>query len=216
MSAAGSVAKYLLKNKGAVLNGGIGAWSGMATYQDKREQGAGKLSAAASAGLDMALPMMMSFKKYMGLQAAMNLPGLAYDAYKTANDFRRQLGRENSGQAFANAIPQCTPGVKAVHRILEYHLHLGIRLFKLLAFCLRNLLARQKNPARSRRDKAGNHAGHGGLAAATFTDNGQFFPCRKRKAHIIHRDDFTALLPGKNLFKMPDLQNLVHKLMLTS
>ena len=103
MSAAGSVAKYLLKNKGTVLNGGIGVWSGMATYQDKREQGAGKLSAATSAGLDMALPMMMSFKKYMGLELAMNAPGLAYDAYKAANDYRRQLGRENSGQAFVNA-----------------------------------------------------------------------------------------------------------------
>lgn len=103
MSAAGSVTKYLLKNKGSVVNGAIGVWGGMSTYQDEREQGAGALSAAASAGMDMALPMMMSFKKYMGLQAAMNLPGLAYDAYKTANDFRRQLGRENSGQAFANA-----------------------------------------------------------------------------------------------------------------
>lgn len=104
MSASGaSIGKFLLKNKGAAFNGALGTWFAASTFQDEREQGASALSASASAGMDLALPMMMSAKKYIGLQAAIALPGLAFDGYMAAQKYRRQLHHENSGQAFQNA-----------------------------------------------------------------------------------------------------------------
>ena len=103
MTASGSIGKFLLKNKGSVFYGVLGVTNAMSTYQDEREQGAGALSATASAGMDLALPMMMSAKKYIGLQILPELPGLAMDAYTTAQKYRRQLARERNGQAFVNA-----------------------------------------------------------------------------------------------------------------
>lgn len=103
MTASGSIGKFLLKNKGTVFNGVLGVTSAMSTYQDEREQGSSALSATASAGIDLALPMMMSAKKYIGLQILPELPGLALDTYTAAQKYRRQLARERNGQAFVNA-----------------------------------------------------------------------------------------------------------------
>jgi len=103
VSADGSIGKFLLKNKGSLFNAGLGVWGATTTYQDEREQGASRLTAGAAAGMELALPMMMSAKKYMGLQAVTALPGAAIDAYTAAQKYRRQLARESNGQAFMNA-----------------------------------------------------------------------------------------------------------------
>lgn len=103
MSAAGSIGKFLLKNKGSVINAGFGTWFASQTYQDEREQGAGAVSAIASSAVDFSLPMMMSMKKYIGLQALAAAPGAAVSGYMAANRYRRDLGRQSRQRAFQNA-----------------------------------------------------------------------------------------------------------------
>ena len=103
MSAQGSIGKFLLKNKGSVFNAGLGIWGANATFQDEKERGASTLSASASAGMELALPMMMTAKAYLGLQAVTELPNLAYEGALAAQRYRRHLAKESNGQAFMNA-----------------------------------------------------------------------------------------------------------------
>lgn len=69
----------------------------------EKEGGAGTLSAAASAGMDLALPMMMNVGPYLALEAVKELPSLAYNGYMAADQYRRQLGRQSRNNAFINA-----------------------------------------------------------------------------------------------------------------
>lgn len=103
MSAEGSIGKFLLKHKGTAFNTALGLYGANDTYQTEREQGASALSATASASMELALPMMMSAKKYIGLQAVTALPETAMNTYIAANEYRRNLAKQSRGQAFMNA-----------------------------------------------------------------------------------------------------------------
>lgn len=103
MSASGSIGKFLWKNKGNAFNLGMGVWAAASTFQDEKEQGSSTLSAAASAGMDLALPMMMSAKGYIGLQLVKEAPELLYNGWKAGMQYRHNLWKQNRNNAFNNA-----------------------------------------------------------------------------------------------------------------
>lgn len=93
---------------GTVTNVGLGAYFGLDTYQEKRREGAGKISAMASGVLDAALPMMMTIPGYLALETLTNTPSAAYEFAKWQAGYRRQLGRDQKQQAFQTAAFQDT------------------------------------------------------------------------------------------------------------
>lgn len=85
------------------INGGIGLWQGMDTYQEKREQGNGRIVSAASGAYEAALPMMMGGWAYAGYSVLTGVPEMLHEGWKTAEQYRRQLQQESRGHAFNNA-----------------------------------------------------------------------------------------------------------------
>lgn len=85
-----------------VFNGGLGLYSGVDEYQEKREEGSSVIGAAASSIVDFALPM-ISMKLFLGYQAAKAIPGMAIDGAMAIEQQDRKLRRMNRQQAFTNA-----------------------------------------------------------------------------------------------------------------
>lgn len=95
-----SILKHLWKNK---VNTAFGVWTGLDTYQEKRQEGAGVISSAASGVIDAALPMMMPISVYMGMELATGIPTAAVEGAIAANQYKHKLAQEARGQAFVNA-----------------------------------------------------------------------------------------------------------------
>lgn len=94
-----AIGQALWRNK---INTGIGVYSGISTYQEDRQNGAGAVGSAAHAGLEALLPM-VSMPLYLGYELLTGAPGEAMKAYDAADKWRRSLARENSNRAFVSS-----------------------------------------------------------------------------------------------------------------
>lgn len=81
----------------------FGAYTAADTYQSAREEGSSRFGAAAKAGVEAALPMMMGLPAYMAYEAVTEGPQLAMSAYDALGTYKRKLGMAQSNQAFTNS-----------------------------------------------------------------------------------------------------------------
>lgn len=94
----------MLKNKGAIFNGGLGAYFAVDGYETARQEGSGVTGAAVHALTEAALPMMMGGWAYAGYLAATELPGLAVGAVEGYARYSRSLARQSKQTPFINAM----------------------------------------------------------------------------------------------------------------
>ena len=94
--------KNTISSPSSLIGTGIGVAFMPMDYDEKREEGHGKLYSAAYAVANFAF-MTMYPMGYMAYEALTSAPGLAIDAYRWQNNYRRKLGQLNKQQAFQSA-----------------------------------------------------------------------------------------------------------------
>lgn len=84
------------------INLALTGYFGLDAYQEARQSGAGTMGAIGSGITAAALPMLIpgGIPGYLAFEAATSAPGLAVDAYRWQNSYRRQLGNEQRQRAF--------------------------------------------------------------------------------------------------------------------
>ena len=92
--------KLLKNNKGKAANAGLGLIFGVSDYQDAKENGSSTAGALASAGFNMALPMLLGGWGYAAYLAATELPGAVLEGGQALSSAQRQLGRDQRNVAF--------------------------------------------------------------------------------------------------------------------
>lgn len=100
MGIGSAIWKHLKNNK---MNIGMGGYFGYETYNEKRQEGAGTVTAAAAGAFEAVLPMMISMPAYIGYELATGIPTMAVEGTIAANQYKRKLAQEARGQAFSNA-----------------------------------------------------------------------------------------------------------------
>lgn len=95
--------RYVMNNKIKTGAGAVNTFFAYYLYKTSREQGDSAFTAAATAIGDLALMSTMGPIPYMGVQAAMLLPGAAMSAYETGGQYARSLARQGKNVPFGNA-----------------------------------------------------------------------------------------------------------------
>lgn len=105
MSVFSSVAR-IAKNQG--FNIALTGYFGYDAYHEAKKEGRSTASAVASAGYNMALPFVIpgGFAGYLGFEMLTSAPGLAVDAYRGIQSYRRKIGKEQTHRAFQTAAFQ--------------------------------------------------------------------------------------------------------------
>ena len=95
--------RYVMNNKIKTGAGAVNTFFAYDSYKTSREQGDSAFTAVATAMGDLALMSTMGLISYMGVQAAMFLPGAAMSAYETGGQYARSLARQGKNVPFGNA-----------------------------------------------------------------------------------------------------------------